>query len=72
MEEVKIIDYGTINFGVRFKGKKWSEVPTDWLKYVMTDDCWTTDENKATAKKVLGQANLIKGQLEMFKEKNNG
>jgi len=58
-------DFGIISFG-RFNGKKWSEVPEGYLKYLISEECLTNDRNKEIADKELKQRNILDGQIEMF------
>lgn len=58
-------DYGLIPFG-KFKGTFWKDVPKDYLQFIITDDCYTNEDNKATAKKELAQRDVLNGQIEMF------
>jgi hypothetical protein len=65
MTEFKHKDLGVINFGTTYKGKRWSDVPVDWLEYVAGPDCRTTEENKEIARQELAQRKIVDGQLEM-------
>ena len=66
--EVKLKDFGPVSFG-RFKGKKWQELPSKYLEYLISEDCNTSYFNKEKAKVVLNYKNANKGvmpgQLEM-------
>jgi len=66
MKEEEIINYGIIDFGTKFKGKKWNEVPKHWLEYIISDECYTTEENKNIAKKILINWSVCKGQGKLF------
>lgn len=58
-------DLGVVKFGV-FRGKPWSAVSEDYLKYLISDDCNTAVENKELAKKELSQRCFLDGQMELF------
>lgn len=62
----KKIDYGGIDFGVH-AGKNWNELDRDYLQYLISDKCWTSEVNKETAQKVLDQYDLKDGQFPLFK-----
>jgi len=58
--------FGKIKFGNTYKGKNWDDpdVPVDWLEWVASDDCRTSQENKDIARQVLNQRGICEGQLE--------
>ena len=58
-------DYGIVNFGI-FKGKKWSELPKNYLEWIQKPECLTPQENKDIAKKEYSQRDICDGQEELF------
>lgn len=66
LKEFKHEDFGNVKFGTTYLGKAWMNIPEDWLKYVMSDDCRTEEKNKIMAGKVLEQKKICHGQLEFF------
>ena len=58
-------DFGIINFG-RFKGKNWSDVPKEYLEYLLKDECLTSEFNKNIASQEIKQRGVLEGQIEMF------
>ena len=62
--EVELPDYGVINFGY-YQGKEWIKLPSNYLLYLMGDDCHTAQSNKDKAKKCLELKKVLKGQLEL-------
>ena len=68
VQQIKVFnktDYGAVTFGV-YAGKPWSQVPKDYLVYICSDECRTSEQNKAIAKKELLQRDVLDGQIEMF------
>ena len=59
-EELGIVGFGT------HAGKKWSKMPVEWLKWVISDNCLTGDKNKEIARKELQQRSFMDGQMEML------
>ncbi len=59
-------EFGKIKFGNLYNGKHWTDkdISSHWLKYVASDDCLTTPENKETARAVLQQRGICDGQIE--------
>ena len=62
---VKKIEYGFVPFG-KFKGNRWSSLPKDYLSFIISDDCYTSQANKEIAKKELQQREVVDGQEELF------
>jgi len=63
-------DLGVVPFGM-YKGKRWSEVPADYLKWIVSDEFTESMASgmpgiKDIARKELAQRNVLEGQLEMF------
>jgi len=58
-------DLGMVEFGV-FKGKKWSEIPKNYLEYIQSPECLTSSNNKEKAKKELYNRTFLDGQIELF------
>lgn len=61
--EVRFQKFGKVGFG-KFKNKYWVDIDPDYLQWLLTDECQTSPENKATARAVLKQKGLISGQFE--------
>lgn len=61
----KRTDLGVVPFG-RFKGMKWSALNEDYLRYLISDECNTSTENKCLARRELDQRIAIDGQIRMF------
>jgi len=55
-------NFGKINFGT-YKGKEWNDLPKDYLQYLISDECRTSEKNKNIAKQVLSQYDIVDGQL---------
>jgi len=65
VNEVKIEDFGYCSIGKYQKNPiKWPDVPTKYLEYLLNKECYTSQENKNKAAKVLAVKGLKKGQLE--------
>ena len=60
-------DFGEISFG-KFAGQKWSEVPVHYLEFLISDECYTSKENKEIAKQELHQRETINGQILLVDE----
>jgi len=65
MRTFKRTDHGHIDFG-RYKGSLWSDILIDYLEYIISDECHTSQENKNIAKLELNNRNNIEGQGLMF------
>ena len=59
-------DFGVIDFG-KFKGEKWDDLKIDYLEYLISEECNTSEENKRIAKKVLENKKVLDGQLNFIK-----
>jgi len=60
-------DFGNITFGAH-TGKKWDDLPINYLEYLISSKCNTSMKNKATAQLVLDNKDNLDGQKIMVME----
>ncbi len=58
-------DLGIVPIG-KYRGKKWSQVPTNHLKYIIKDTSYLDPKFKQIARYELSQRDICEGQLELF------
>jgi len=56
---------GRCGFG-QYALSKWTDLPRNYLEYLITDECHTSEENKAKAKIELRNRDLQPGQMKLF------
>ena len=66
LQAFKRADLGVIGFG-KFQGRKWSEVPDDYLRFLVSSKCYTNRDNKWMARTELFQRRVAEGQLSLFR-----
>ena len=64
VEERELIR-GNVGFG-KFALSRWSDLPEDYLEYLVTDECLTSEENKNKARKELRNRLIQPGQMKLF------
>ena len=56
---------GVIHFG-KFKGRRWDTLDIEYLEFIVSDKCYTSEENKDKAREELNNKNDLDKQGLMF------
>lgn len=59
-------DQGVVQFGIH-QGKRWCDVPLKYIEFLISDECYTPEDNKRIARIEKQQRRILKGQMEWWK-----